>query len=560
MNHARVASFFLLALGACSTQPSGAPGVGPGPMPDDRAPAIGVLDDLGTHHRRVATRSPAAQRLFDQGLVLAYAFNHDAAIASFRAAAREDPDCAMAPWGIALASGPHINNPAMDEARSRTAWEALSRARDLAARASELERELIDALAARYAADPAADRRPLDEAYAQAMREVWHRHPQDGDVGTLFAEALLDLQPWDVWTPDGQPKGNTPEIVATLEQVLRVQPENPGANHLYIHTMEASPAPERALAAADRLRTLVPGAGHLVHMPAHIDLRLGRYADASLANVRAMAADRKHAGEVPGAGFYRVYMAHNPHFLAFSSMMEGRCEAALEAARTMVREVPQEFLENAGPLIDGYLPVVCHVLVRFGRWQEILDLPPFPAHLAFSNATLGYARGVALAALGRTTEAEQELARVQAAITSMDGRVIGINEARVVLGIAARMLAGEIALHRGQHDDAVRELRAAAAIEDGLRYMEPPDWMHPVRHALGAVLIEAGRAAEAEQVFREDLKRFPENGWSLKGLSRALHARGLAVEEREADARFAKAWSRADVRIGSSCYCVAGDR
>jgi tetratricopeptide (TPR) repeat protein len=366
----------------------------------------------------------------------------------------------------------------------------------------------------------------------------------------------MDLHPWDLWTPAGEPKTDTAEILATLEAVLALQPDNPGANHLYVHASEASLHPERALAAADRLRDLVPGAGHLVHMPAHIDLRLGHYAEASLANVRAMGADRKHADRFPRAGFYRVYMAHNPHFLAFSSMMEGRYAAALEAARTMVREVPQEFVTEAGPLIDGYLPVVCHVYVRFGRWQEVLDEPPFPEHLVFSNATLAYARGVALAALGRVEEAEQERARVVAAIAKIDDRVIGINQARVVLGIAEHMLAGEIALRRGEHDVAIRELREAMVIEDGLRYMEPPDWIHPVRHALGAVLLVAGKPAEAEQAFREDLARFPENGWSLKGLGQALRAQGKEAEAAAVEARFAKAWARADVTIGSSCLCV----
>ncbi len=517
-----------------------------------------LYDDLGTHHREIVTSSPIAQRYFDQALVLTFAFNHDEAIRSYRQVARLDPNCAMAWWGIALANGPHINNAALDAEHAQAAWEALGRARELATGASSVERALIDALAHRYSADFGAERAPLDRAYADAMRRVWHANPKDADIGTLFAEALMDLHPWDLWTRDGQPKEDTPEILETLEKVLSIAPNHPGACHLYIHAMEASRTPEKAADAADRLRTLVPGAGHLVHMPAHIDLRLGRYADASAANVRAIAADRKHTKLFPRAGFYRVYMAHNHHFLTFASMMEGRSDAAISAARDLVDNVPKEFIEQSGPLIDGFMPTVLHTLVRFGRWEDVLDHPEFPKHLTVSKAMYHYSRGVAYAALGHVEHAEGEQTAFLAALEKVDDRSIGNNPARAVLAIAKDMLAGEIAFRRKEHDAGIALLRQAAAAEDELVYDEPPDWMMPVRHALGAALMEAKRFEDAEKVFREDLARFPDNGWSLFGLARCLRERNLEDEARVIDARYAKAWSRADVKLTSSCFCQPG--
>jgi tetratricopeptide (TPR) repeat protein len=524
------------------------------------APALPALyEDLGKHHRTVSTKSALAQKCFDQALTLTFAFNHDEAIRLYGEAAKEDPSCAMPHWGIALANGPHINNPVMTPERSRAAWAALERARALASGASDVERDLIEALGRRYSADPAAQRGPMDEAYAEAMRACWKKHSRDADVGTLYAEALMDLQPWDLWTIDGKPKKAAEEIVATIESVLAFAPEHPGANHLYVHAIEASPAPERAVAAADRLRTLAPGAGHLVHMPAHIYIRVGRFADASSSNEAAMAVDERNSARFPKAGFYRIYMAHNPHFLAFSSMMEGRSAAALKAARRVVAGIPREFVEAQGPLIDGFMPVAFHVMVRFGRWEDILVEPAAAADLKVANAVRHYARGVALTALGRVPEAEKEQAALAAVMATVEAeRPIGNNPARTVLEIPKKMLAAEIAFRQGRHDEAFATFREAIVIEDGLTYDEPPDWMQPVRHAFGASLLAAKKFEDAERVFREDLRRFPENGWSLGGLSRCLRARGAVEEAKDAAQRMERAFARADVEIETPCFCQPG--
>jgi tetratricopeptide (TPR) repeat protein len=541
----------LLACAACK---SAAPDM------DARSAVTDYLyDDLGNHHREIATTSKEAQRYFDQGLVLLFAFNHDEAIRSFNEAVQRDPSCVAAWWGIAVANGPHINNPTLDKAHEDAALEALGRAQALKSRASEVESALIDALARRYSTEHAEDRKPLDLAYADAMRAVWRAHPRDADVGTLFAESMMDLRPWDLWTHEGKPQPGTIEILETLEAVLKQAPNHPGANHLYIHATEASPHPERAIAAADRLRDLVPGAGHLVHMPAHIDLRLGHYAEASAANERAIQSDARHRELYPKDGFYHVYMAHNFQFLTYSSMMQGRSARALEAAHAMVDGIPPEFITAMGPIIDGLLPIVLHVDVRFGRWDDVLAYPEFPPELVIANAMRHYARGVALAAQGKVDEAAAERDQLAAAMMKVDEKaVVGNSLAPHVLAIAARMLSGEIAFRRGSLDDSFALLREAVELEDMLRYDEPPDWMMHARHALGAALMQAQRWSDAEAVFREDLAIHPDNGWALFGLARSLDARGASDEAREARARFEKAWSQADVELKSSCFCQPG--
>lgn len=523
-----------------------------------RAP---LFDGLGAHHRAITTASPLTQRYFDQGLVWAYAFNHDEAIRSFRAALEHDPNCALAWWGIALCNGPHINNPVMDAPRSAAAWEALQRAQALAPGSNPVEIDLIAALACRYADPPPADRRPLDEAHALAMKGVWTRHAHDADVGTLYAEALLDLQPWDLWTKDGQAKGNTPEILAVLERVLELDENHPGANHLYIHAVEASPHPERGDSAATRLRTAVPLSGHLVHMPAHIDVQLGRWSLAADQNVQAIAADRRYRKLSPHQAFYRVYLAHNHHFLAFASMMEGRSAVALRAARDMIAGVPAEFVRENGAWVDPYMSIALDVLKRFGRWHEILREPPPPVELPITTAFWHFSRGIAHAALGQVADAERELAAFRIAANALPpDTLMAINPAPQVLSIADHMLVGEIAFRRGDIDGAVSALRRAVALEDDLLYMEPPDWIQPVRHTLGAILVHAGRFAEAERVYRDDLTIWPENGWSLHGLATCLRSLGKEDEAAQVEQRFARSWSRADVKIGASCLCVATAR
>lgn len=517
-----------------------------------------LFDGLGTHGRAVSTRSDLARRYFNQGLILAFAFNHDEAIRSFGEAARLDPELAMAWWGVALCNGPHINNPVVPPERAKAAWEALSKARALRDKAGAAEQALIDALSRRYADPPPGDRGPLDAAYAAAMGEVWKAYPTDADIGVLYAESLMDLQPWDLWTKDGAPKGRAEEIVSVLEAVRRLDPDHPGANHLYIHAVEASPHPERAVEAADRLRRAVPSAGHLVHMPGHIYVRVGRWADAAAANERAIEADRRYRARSPRQDFYHVYMAHNDHFLAWVSMMEGRRAAATAAAQRMLAGVPQEWAQKNAALIDGYLPILIEVQMRFGRWDDILAQPEPDAQFPITVALWRFARGVALAAKGDLPAAQEEQVRFAAASAAVpQGAMMAVNPAHQVLKIAAHVLAGEIALRRGQMDDAVRELRAGVELEDGLRYMEPPEWMQPVRHALGAVLVAAKRYEEAEAVYRADLAQWRENGWALHGLTTCLKARGATQEADEVEARFRKAWSRADTRIASSCMCVA---
>ena len=519
-----------------------------------RAP---LFEGMGNHQRGVRTSSPDAQRYFNQGLTLAFAFNHDEAIRSFEQAAQLDPECAMAWWGIALCNGPHINNPIVPEARSHTAMLALERARATEGKAAPADRALIEALTQRYADPPSAERAPLDAAYANAMREVWRQFPDDPDVGVLFAEALMDLRPWDLWNTDGQPQPGTEEIIATLDDVIALDPRHPGALHLYIHALEASPHPERANAAADGLRNLVPGAGHLVHMPSHIDVLTGRWALASDQNERAIAADAAYRARAPRQGFYHIYMAHNHHMLAFAAMMEGRGEVALRAARALVAGVPEDYARQNAALVDPYLAIVPEVLMRFGRWDDIL-LEPQPAdYLPITTALWHFTRGVAYANIDRFEQAESERAEFEQAVQRIppDARM-AINPAHDVLNIAAHLLNGEIAYRRGNIDTAVAELRDAANREAQLRYMEPPEWIQPVRHTLAGVLLGAGRLEEAEAAYRADLTKWPENGWSLYGLAQCLEQRGAVADARTVNERFQKAWARADRPIHASCLCI----
>lgn len=518
-----------------------------------------LFSGLGSHTRAVTTSSREAQRYFDQGLTWAYAFNHDEAIRSFGRAAELDPTCAMAYWGIALCHGPHINNPVMDEARSKAAWEAVQKAVTLSAACTPQERALIEALTHRYSADARAERPALDAAYARAMKGVWEQFPQDDDIGTLYAESMMDLRPWDLWRKDGTPQPGTTEVVATLERVLVLNPNHPGANHLYIHTMEASPTPEKAVAAADRLRTAVPAAGHLVHMPAHIDVRVGNWAMASVANERAIEADARYRKLSPNQGFYRLYMAHNHHFLAFASMMEGRKAAAMKAADEMIAGVPPEAIEHSAAMLDPYMAIRYDVMKRFGMWDELLREPAPPAPLVITTAMWRYTRAVALAAKHDVPGARAEQARFRAAVAAVPAdALMAINPAHTVLKIAELNLEAEIELAEARPDEAIDHLREAVKLEDSLRYMEPPDWIQPNRHTLGAVLVSQGRAAEAEQVYRDDLKAWPDNAWSLLGLRECARAQGRADEASALSGRVDKAWARADIRPATTCLCVPG--
>lgn len=519
-----------------------------------------MFEGFGGYAREVTTTDAAAQAWFDQGIQLLYGFNHDEAIRSFRKAAEADPRCAMAWWGIAYANGLHINNPEMSEASSEAAWDASQKAIAALDDETEVEAALVRSVAMRYAAEVPEDRSALDQAYAEAMEKTWYRFDQDPDVGALYAESLMNLQPWDLWTSGGEAKGRTLEIVDTLERVMEMRPDHPGANHFYIHAVEASPNPERAIAAADRLVDLVPGSGHLVHMPSHIYTRVGRYADAADANVRAIAADRAYFKVAPAPDFYNVYYLHNVHFLSYAAMMDGRKELALSASLDLEADIPEDFLRGYVQFADGFMLTRLHVMIRFGMWDDILAEPAPPAYRLLSRAQRHYARGVALSALGRTAEAREELGFFEAVAPEVpEDWSVGNNSAADVLALSRQMLLGELLYREGELDAAFAELRKGAALEDSLVYDEPPGWMQPVRHALGALLMAAGRAGEAEAVYRADLERNKENGWSLLGLENALAALGKDGEAAAIGRRREAAWKRADVAPLTSCYCEPGD-
>lgn len=521
-----------------------------------------LFPSLGSYTRTVTTDSPEAQRYFNQGLAFLHGFNHGAAIRSFQEAARLDPTCAMAHWAIALASGPHINFPLVPPPAAELAWKELGLAQQNAAHASAVERELIDALSVRYANPQPEDRGPLDRAYADAMRKVWKAHPDDPDVGAFFAEAMMDLRPWDQWTPEGQPQPGTAEILATLDAVLKLNINHPLANHLYIHAVEASPHPEWADAPADRLRNLQPGLGHNVHMPSHIDIRRGRWQEAIDANLKAVDADRRYreiAG--PPQGFLFVYVAHNEHMLAYAAMMTGQSKLAIDHIRAMVAGLPQDRLKEYATLTEGFVAMPLEVLVRFGRWDEILAEPDnYPDYMPFTRAFHYAARAVAHATKGDVAAARKEQAiYIERAKRVPKDESFGNNTAEAVLAIVTPMIEGEILIREGNREKGFGELRAAVKAEDALKYDEPPGWLIPVRHTLGASLVNAGRFAEAEQVYRDDLARLPEDGWALFGLAQSLRGQAKNAEEATAtNARFQKVWAKADLQINSSCLCQPG--
>ncbi len=516
-------------------------------------PPAKLLDTLGTYHRPISSKETQAQAFFDQGLRLLYAFNHEEAQAAFEEAARRDPACAICFWGAALTLGPNINLPAIPE-RAQLAFRLAKRAQALALTASPVERALIGALARRYANPPAADpesQHALDTGYANSMRTVARRFPNDPDVATLFAEAMMDLRPWDFWTPAGSPQPGTEEIIATLEGVLRAHPDHPGANHYLIHAVEASPHPERALAAAERLKTLEPGAGHLVHMPSHVYIRTGQYAEGSEANRRAIAVDAAVPHDHP---IYMMYVVHNFQFLWATSLMEGRSAESLKAARDMLLQVPTEMFKEM-PGYDFLLAYPVLGLARFGRWKDVLQEPIVSEGFPTTQALIHEARGLALLRTTDRSGAARELAELEAIRqrTPPDARV-AMNSARDVLAIAADVLGAELAEANGDLPSALSHFERAVAAEDALHYDEPPDWTFPVRHQLGAALLAAGRPAPAEAVYRADLQRHPHNGWALFGLWKSLAAQGKTEQASAAQRDFAEAFKRADVELTASAF------
>lgn len=533
----------------------GTGGCASAPAPDTG----GATLDLGSFHRRITTDSPEAQAWFDRGLALVYGFNHEEAIRCFERAAWEDPACAMAQWGIAYANGVHINNTAMSRDASRAAHRSSRRALRLAP-PEGWEREVIEALQARYAWPAPEDRAGLNEAYAEAMGAVHRAHPDDPDVAALYAESLMVLRPWKQWNKDGTPAPGTLEVVRVLEAGLKAAPNHPALCHFYIHAVEASPEPGRALGAADALRELIPDSGHLVHMPSHIDVLLGRYEEAILANEKATAADGRYLALRGPNNFYTLYRAHNWHFIVYGAMFAGQKDKAMRAAREIPRQVPSELVLARVDELDAFMPTALHVMVRFGMWEEILREAAPDERLPVSTAIRRYARGVAFAATGRVREAEAEREAFEQARAGVpETSILFNNTSRDILKIASAMLEGEIEYRKGNEARAFVLLREAVVMDDALNYDEPWGWMQPARHALGALLLERGAIKEAEGVYREDLKRHPDNVWALHGLAEALRRGGGDGEALgRVEAKLKERAARTDVPITASCACRTG--
>jgi tetratricopeptide (TPR) repeat protein len=532
----------------------------------DAVPAgapIPLFEGLGDHSFEITTSSEEAQQYFDQGLIFTYGFNHFEAGRSFEEATRRDPECAMCYWGVSLALGPHINAPMMPDAVA-PAYEALQRAIELAPETTEREQAYIEALAQRYAQTPPDDRKPLDRAYSDAMRELVEAYRDDHDARTLFAESLMNLVPWDYWTAAGEPRPETEELVAALEEVLEREPYHPGATHYYIHAMENSPEPERAEGAADRLAELDVQIGHMIHMPAHIYARIGRWHDASTANERAIEADNAYLAAYEVEGMVPLlYHPHNVHFLAWTAGVEGRSEHAHDAADELVKATPGEM---AGDLLflNSFLATPTLNLIRFQRWDEVMELASPENETIFQNAMHHYARGLAHVAEGQLSEANEEAEHLRAIVASDAAAAIEQPEAffpgLTMTRIADLVLRSEIKLQEGERDEPIALLREAVELQDRLPYMEPPYWFASARINLGSALLALDRPEEAEEVFRADLEELPENGWALFGLAQSLEKQDRAGEAEDVASRFDAAWQHADIALSMNERGIAIER
>lgn len=516
-----------------------------------------LFEGLGNFHRAITTASPEAQKYFDQGMRLMWAFNHDEATRSFAKAAAIDPNCAACYWGVSLTVGPNYNLPVLYAERAKVAYEALGMARAHVSNASPVEQALITALATRYPNDQPLDVAalpPVLMAYAGAMKDVAKKFPKDLDVQTLYAEALMNVNAWKLWTPEGKPAPGTEEIVAKLEAVLARDPQHPGANHYYVHTIEASPHPEKATASAERLRNLMPSAGHLVHMPSHIMQRIGRYEESAEANRRAVTADLAYVKRAQPLDYYPMYTAHNYQFLAYSAATEGRRAEAIAAVDDMQKMAPDEMLMSM-PGVDWYVVESYTARARFGMWDEILAIKaPNPKLVGLTGGYL-YCRALALAARGHLDESRSTLHQLKELIAATPADApAGTNTIRGVLAVGVPIVQARISAAAGHADAALGFLRQAVQAEDQLAYNEPRDWFIPARQVLGAQLLQMNRPGEAEAVYREDLKQSPANGWALFGLSAALKAQGKSQEASQTAQQFAAAWKRADVTLSASAY------
>lgn len=514
--------------------------------------SIPLFNNLGAYQRPISTQSQQTQQYFNQGMVFAYGFNHAEAARSFQEAIRQDETCAICYWGLAYVLGPNINAP-MELEAVPTAWEAIQQAQALKDYASPEEQALIAAMADRYAPDAEGDRAELDQAYANAMGEIYRRYPNDPDIATLYAEALMNTMPWDYWDAQGNAKPETEILLATLESVIEQHPQHIGALHLYIHAVEKE-RPELAESAADALRDLAPGAGHLVHMPSHIYIRIGRYHDAVVANQRAVIADDTYLQGSHTPSLYTfAYMPHNHHFEWFGALMTGQSAVALDAAQHTA-DVEQSMMRE--PDLTGSLQhfysVPLYTLVRFERWDDVLATPAPDADLKYANGIWHYAQGMALAAQGKTAQARQHLEAVNALVADPEVRettIWGFNTTSQVLDVAASVLSGKIALAEADFEGAIAALQQAVDQENQLVYTEPPDWYSPTQNLLGRGLLKAQRYAEAEAAFRADLDMFPANGWSLYGLAQSLRAQGKTAEAKTVQAQFDQAWQYADIPV-----------
>ena len=518
-----------------------------------------LLSGLGTHEHKISTEIPGAQRYFNQGLVLSFAFNHAESIRSFKAAQKLDPSCAMCYWGEALSRGPNINvtsdgKVVMSDNDRLEAFKAIERAKELMSSSTLKEQDYIIALSSRYNGQVGTDRSVLDRKYAQSMEELSKKYPDDMDASSLFAESLMNTMPWNYWAEDGNPKPDTVKVINSLEDVLEKAPDHPLAIHLYIHAVEASSSPERAEAAADRLGDLVPGAGHLVHMPAHIYWRVGRYHDASEANIRAAQVDEEYIAQCNAQGFYpALYYPHNIHFLWAASTMEGRSELSIESALKVAKYVGPEQIKQF-PVVEFFHTVPLLSYVRFGKWKEILSYSAPEQDFKYSTGIYHYARGIAFSSLGKNEEALKERSYIKPLIDTPEIKnlVKSGQPSAKLLEIADNLLLGQIEFKNGNYEASIISLKKAVSLQDDLPYTEPPFWYYPTRQSLGRVLTEAGKFAEAEAVFRKDLEDYPRNGWSMFGLYKVLEIQGKTKEAKKYKDKFDVIWQLSDIKLESS--------
>ncbi len=516
-----------------------------------------LFNGMGTHHHAITTKSSQAQRYFDQGLVLAYGFNHAEAARSFREAIQLDPDCAMCHWGLAYVLGPNINAKMEDDVVAE-AYAAIQQAVKRAKNSSEAEQAYINALATRYTDQPLEDRSSRDLAYAEAMEQVSQQYPEDLDAATIYAEALMDTMPWDYWTEEREPKLATQKVLDTLESVLQRDANHPGANHLYIHAVEAV-RPQQGVAAADRLGSLVPGSGHLVHMPSHIYIRVGRYHDAAVTNQNAIAVDNDYITQCHAQGVYPLaYVPHNRHFLWFAATLEGNRKIADEAGKKLAASIDPKIMRQPGlGTLQHFYSIPFFTMTRFGEWDEILQAPQPAADLKYPTGIWHYARGMAYASQGKFSEAAAELQQLTLLANDPElekATIWDINTTQNILKVATEVLTGKIAAKQGDYPQAIAHLRRAVTLEDALKYDEPADWATPARQYLGAALLENQDFAAAEQAYREDLAIYPDNGWSLFGLLQSLQAQGKDSAAQKVQQQFESAWQYADVQLTASTF------